>query len=160
MTVYSKESNSKKPNSFGEINTFLFKQIPERQVETKSKKKKNTKPVVKKVKKEKEEVMKEKSGNNNIIRNRNKSINSFSNNTITNVINNNFVFEIHNVNTKENKTNETTLIKKKRGRKSKTDEFILALKKAEIEKSEGIKIAPLENNNQEGINYTDGDNNY
>ena len=45
-------------------------------------------------------------------------------------------------------------------RAKKTDEFILALKKAEIEKSEGIKIAPLENNNQEGINYTDGDNNY
>ena len=123
QNFFQMESNSKKPNSFGEINTFLFKQIPERQVETKSKKKKNTKPVVKKVKKEKEEVMKEKSGNNIIIRNRNKSINSFSNNTITNVINNNFVFEIHNVNTKENKTNETTLIKKKRGRKSKIDEL-------------------------------------
>ena len=45
-------------------------------------------------------------------------------------------------------------------RAKKTDEFILALKKAEIEKSEGIKITPLENNNQEGISYTDGDNNY
>ena len=45
-------------------------------------------------------------------------------------------------------------------RAKKTDEFILALKRAEIEKSEGIKITPLENNNQEGINYTDGDNNY
>ena len=45
-------------------------------------------------------------------------------------------------------------------RAKKTDEFILALKRAEIEKSEGIKITPLENNNQEGISYTDGDNNY
>ncbi len=44
-------------------------------------------------------------------------------------------------------------------RAKKTDEFTLALKKAEIEKSEGIKITPLENDNQEGI-YTDGDNNY
>ena len=45
-------------------------------------------------------------------------------------------------------------------RAKKTDEFILALKKAEIEKSEGIEITHLESNNQEGINYTDGDNNY
>ena len=45
-------------------------------------------------------------------------------------------------------------------RAKKTDEFILALKRAEIEKSEGIKIAPLENNNQEGISYIDGDKNY
>ena len=39
QNFFQMESNSKKPNSFGEINTFLFKQIPERQVETKSKKK-------------------------------------------------------------------------------------------------------------------------
>ena len=45
-------------------------------------------------------------------------------------------------------------------RAKKTDEFILALKKAEIEKFEGIKISSLENNNQEEINYNDGDNNY
>lgn len=44
-------------------------------------------------------------------------------------------------------------------RAKKTDEFTLALKKAEIEKAEGITITPLANNNQEGI-YTDGNNNY
>ena len=53
------ENNAKKPNSFGEINTFLFNQIPEKKVEAKKKKKKRTRPTREKKKNSKNEVKEE-----------------------------------------------------------------------------------------------------
>ena len=113
QNFFQMENNAKKPNSFGEINTFLFNQIPEKKVEAKKKKKKRTRPTREKKKNSKNEVKEE---NKHVLRSRNKpinSLNSFSNNTITNVINNNYVLQIH------NEKNETSFLKKKRGATSR-----------------------------------------
>ena len=120
QNFFQMENNAKKPNSFGEINTFLFNQIPEKQGEAKKKKKKRIRPTNEKKKKGKDDVKEEKQSNKHVLRNRKKpinSLNSFSNKTITNVINNNYVFEVHHEIKK--KESETSFLKKKRGIKSR-----------------------------------------
>lgn len=120
QNFFQMENNAKKPNSFGEINTFLFNQIPEKQGEAKKKKKKRIRPTDEKKKKGKDDVKEEKQSNKHVLRNRKKpinSLNSFSNKTITNVINNNYVFEVHHEIKK--KESETSFLKKKRGIKSR-----------------------------------------
>lgn len=119
QNFFQMENNAKKPNSFGEINTFLFNQIPEKKGEAK-KKKKRIRPTDEKKKKGKDDVKEEKQSNKHVLRNRKKpinSLNSFSNKTITNVINNNYVFEVHHEIKK--KESETSFLKKKRGVKSR-----------------------------------------
>lgn len=120
QNFFQMENNAKKPNSFGEINTFLFNQIPEKQGEAKKKKKKRIRPTNEKKKKGKDDVKEEKQRNKHVLRNRKKpinSLNSFSNKTITNVINNNYVFEVHHEIKK--KDSDTSFLKKKRGIKSR-----------------------------------------
>lgn len=119
QNFFQMENNAKKPNSFGEINTFLFNQIPEKKGEAK-KKKKRIRPTDEKKKKGKDDVKEEKQRNKHVLRNRKKpinSLNSFSNKTITNVINNNYVFEVHHEIKK--KDSDTSFLKKKRGIKSR-----------------------------------------
>ena len=120
QNFFQMENNAKKPNSIGEINTFLFNQIPEKQGEAKKKKKKRIRPTNEKKKKGKDDVKEEKQRNKHVLRNRKKpinSLNSFSNKTITNVINNNYVFEVHHEIKK--KDSDTSFLKKKRGIKSR-----------------------------------------
>ena len=120
QNFFQMENNAKKPNSFGEINTFLFNQIPEKKGEAKKKKKKRIRPTDEKKKKGKDDVKEEKQRNKHVLRNRKKpinSLNSFSNKTITNVINNNYVFEVHHEIKK--KDSDTSFLKKKRGIKSR-----------------------------------------
>ena len=120
QNFFQMENNAKKPNSFGEINTFLFNQIPEKKGEAKKKKKKRIRPTDEKKKKGKDDVKEEKQSNKHVLRNRKKpinSLNSFSNKTITNVINNNYVFEVHHEIKK--KDSDTSFLKKKRGIKSR-----------------------------------------
>lgn len=120
QNFFQMENNAKKPNSFGEINTFLFNQIPEKKGEAKKKKKKRIRPTNEKKKKGKDDVKEEKQRNKHVLRNRKKpinSLNSFSNKTITNVINNNYVFEVHHEIKK--KDSDTSFLKKKRGIKSR-----------------------------------------